>query len=229
MTENKITSPYPPTTPTCWNGKNCITCTIEPCYHSTKIQEAIRLIQIGARGRLVGELTELPKKLIKRLYRQLHEHASPQGRTPYTDAWFAETEQRMLHASIVWRIHIRITARTQRTLARQLLDVFDIYHFTVPHPLLDITRIVTVIRLAVAGVWHKRQCDLCTKLFLAPSEEESTTTCPGCKLYHRHRCRHCGTALRANPVGRPHSACGQCNGTPTITAIPVPLNSRSSS
>lgn len=204
---------YPPTTPTCWSGKNCINCTVELCRLSTKIQEAARLIQIGARARLVGELTQLPKKLIKRLYVQLHKRPSPQGRTPYTDAWFAETEQRMLHASIVWRIHARLAIRTEHSQARQLLDMFYVYHFTVPQPLLDTTRIVTVIRLAVAGVWHKRQCDICRKLFLAPSEEERATTCPGCKLYHRHRCRHCGSALRANPVGRPHSACNQCSGT----------------
>jgi len=85
MTAGQTVASYPPTTPTCWSGENCINCTIEPCHHSTKIQEAIRLIQIGARGRLVGELTELPKKLIKRLYLQLHERPSRQGRTPYTD------------------------------------------------------------------------------------------------------------------------------------------------
>ncbi len=213
MTADQTIASYPPTTPICWNGKNCTRCTIEPCRHSTKIQEAIRLIQVGARGRLVGELTQIPKKLIKRLYLQLHERPSRQGRTPYTDAWFAETEQRMLHASVVWRIYTRIALRTERSQARQLLDVFDIYHLSVPRPLLDITRIETVIRLTIAGVWHKQQCDICRKLFLAPSEEDRATTCPGCKLYHRHRCRYCGSALRANPVGRPHSACDQCTGT----------------
>ena len=203
-------SSHPPTMPRCWGSAHCLSCPITYCHGARHTQEAIRLIQTGARGNLVHSSTGLSKKFIKKLFLLVNGQSSTQGRTAYTDAWFAESEQRMLHANIVWRLYTRTKRLTSLSPARQIVDLVEAYYYIVPWPMLDFTRIESVIRLMNDGIWRKRSCEVCGKHFVAPKEEVSMTTCPGCKLYFRHRCRDCGSALRANPVGRPHSSCDQC-------------------
>jgi len=200
---------YPPTVPACRTEKDCYSCTVQPCGHAVRTHEAVRLIQAGARTSLVCQLTELPKKYVKRLYLLLKGHPSPRGMTPFTDAWFRESEYRMLHASAVWRIHNQI-ASLGRSKARTLLDVYDLYLYRVNKPLLDLTRIVAVLKLVAMSLWKETRCDYCQKLYLTPMDENLGSSCPGCRIYHRFRCCQCGTALTIYTLGRPRSRCDNC-------------------
>ena len=80
----------------CGSDKNCASCEVTPCSDATRIQDATRLIQAGARATLVCQLTDLPKKLVKRMYTMLQGQPSPRGQMPFTDAWYLETDLRML-------------------------------------------------------------------------------------------------------------------------------------
>lgn len=200
---------YIPTVPECRTHQDCYLCSVEPCSHAVRTHEAVRLIQAGARTPLVCQLTELPKKLVKRLYIQLRGQPSPRGMTPFTDAWFRESEYRMLHAATVWRIHTQVGS-LGRGKARTLLDVYDIYLYSVNKPLLDITRIVAVLKLVTMSVWEPQRCEHCHKLYLTPVDENLGSSCPGCRIYHRFRCSQCGTALTVYTLGRPRQCCEGC-------------------
>ena len=203
------TTAYTPTVPECRTQKDCYSCLVQPCAFAVQTHEAVRLIQAGARTPLVCQLTGLPKKYAKRLYQQLQGHSSPQGMTPFTDAWFRESEHRMLQASTVWRIH-NLVAPLGRSKARTLLDLYDIYRYSVNKPLLDITRIVAVLKLVKTAVWEPRECQYCKKHYLTPADENLGDTCPGCRIYHRFRCAQCGAALTIYTLGRPRSVCETC-------------------
>ena len=200
---------YTPTVPMCRTRHNCYSCPIEQCSHAVRTHEAVRLIQAGARTPLVCQLTDLPKKYVKRLYLQLMGNPSPRGMMPFTDAWFRESEQRMLHASTVWRIY-RSIKLLDRSQARTLLDVYDLYAYYVKQPLLDITRIVAVLKLATMSVWESHRCQHCHKLYLTPADENLGDSCPGCRIYHRFRCANCGCHLTIYTIGRPRQHCQHC-------------------
>jgi len=204
------TSTYTPTVPTCRTEKDCYSCNVQPCAYAVKTHEAVRLIQAGARTSTVIQLTKLPKKYVKRIYFELRGEPSPRGKTIRTDAWFRESEHRMLHASAVWRIH-NLVAPLGRSKTRVLLDVNDIYLSFTKKPLLDLTHIEAVLTLVAISVWEAKHCDYCKKLYLTSADENLGSSCPGCRIYHRFRCCKCGEALTIYTLGRPRSCCENCS------------------
>ncbi len=186
-------------------------CPVELCAYSTKIRESIHLIRLGARAGLVSQLTSLEKKTVKRLYHQLCGKPSPPGQMPFTDAWYRENDLRMLHATLVWHVHQRL-APMRRGAARAVIDLFEAYSQLARKPLLDLTRTAFVPHLVSMGTWLERLCEFCGTNYLSPADG-SAGVCPGCRLYHRHRCPHCQALLAPQSKGRPRAACGHCRGT----------------
>ena len=186
----------------------CAGCRVEFCKYAKRIAEAIQLVRLGARSGLVCQLTGLEKTPANRLVRQLCGSPSPPGQMPFSDAWYLRSDVRMLHATVVWRLHQRLT-RTGRSAARILIDVFETYCQIVADPLLDFTRAVFVPRLVAMEIWEERSCHSCKRSFLTRLDD-ITTECPGCRLYHRHRCRTCDSPLETHATGRQRSICLGC-------------------
>jgi len=183
-------------------------CDVELCVHATRIMDAIRLIHLGARAGLVCQLTKLEKSTANRLYRQLCGTPSPPGQTPFTDTWYRENDMRMLQATLVWRLHQRLV-QTGRSPARIVIDVYEAYTRLVREPQLDLTRTVFVPRLVAMETWHERVCEFCGMTYLSAVDSNSAE-CPGCRLYHLHRCHHCGAPMDPQRRGRRRVVCGQC-------------------
>ncbi len=197
------------TQPLCRSDVRCASCPVEPCVRSVLTHEAVRLIQAGARAPLVKQLTGLPEKYVKRLYKALRGRASPKGMAPYSDAWFLDNEGRMLHATVVWQLYQQLLP-TQRSEARRLLDVQALYNYQVQESLLDFTRIATALQLMTTKIWHEKNCQHCQLMFVGPSDDSTRLTCPSCKLYYRYRCMHCAAPLSDYTQGRPRSVCKSC-------------------
>lgn len=187
---------------------DCSSRAVELLQEATQILDAIELVRLGGRAGLVRHLTHVEKRAVNRLYRQLHGATSPPGQAPFTDVWYVDDDRRMLHAAVVWRLHERLS-QTTRSAARLLIDVYRSYRFAVSTPLLDLTRAAFVPRLVLMKTWEARLCEHCNSLYVAPVVT-SRTACPGCRLYHRHRCRHCDGPLNQNAHGRRRRTCGQC-------------------
>lgn len=183
-----------------------------PLYRqSLATLEALHLIELGARVGLVCQLTQLEKSLVHRLYRQARGHSSPPGQTPFSDAWYQESDQRLLQAAVVWQLYARL-ATTGAYPARVLIEVYESYRRLVTEPLLDITRVAFVPRLVAMGLWRERRCTACGTCFVA-SQEDYRSDCPGCRLYHRHRCRQCRGTLPHYAGGRRRQRCPDCQGS----------------
>ena len=86
-------------------------------HRATRLNEAIRLVELGAPAGLVCQLTGIEKKSARRPYQEVHGRSSPAGQAAFTDTWYLESHRRMLDASVVWRLHQRlaepITARLE--------------------------------------------------------------------------------------------------------------------
>ncbi|HEY9198131.1 MAG TPA: FlhC family transcriptional regulator [Gammaproteobacteria bacterium] len=178
------------------------------CRQAARIFEAAELIRLGGRAGLVSHVTGLEKTTVNRLYRQLQGVPSPPGQAPFTDAWYLENELRMLHASVVWYLYQGLV-RTGRSDARVLIDVYQAYKYVVPEPLLDLMRAAFVPQLVDMNHWEERKCKHCFTAYLAPLESNGST-CPGCNLYFRHRCRMCGGPINVHARGRRRRVCETC-------------------
>ena len=187
-------------------------CEVEPCIHATRIKEAVHLVQLGARAGYISQITRLEKQTVNRLYRQYCGVSSPPGQAPFTDSWYRESDLRMLHATLVWRLHRRLS-QTARSDARIVIDVYEAYIQLVQEPPLDFTRAVFVPRLIAMGAWHERICEFCGTPYL-DGTDSNNSSCPGCRLYHLHRCHHCGAPMDPQRRGRRRVVCGQCGNTP---------------
>jgi hypothetical protein len=121
-------------------------CDAELCIQSRALQEAICLSRHGARAGLVSQLTGLEKRVVNRLYRQLHGRPSPSGQLPFADTWYLRQDGRMAQAALVWQLSQRF-AKSRATPARRLIDVYECYLWLVAEPLLDIMRVAFVPQL----------------------------------------------------------------------------------
>lgn len=173
-----------------------------------KVIEAARLIELGARAGLVHQLTGLEKAKVNRLYSQIMGRPSPSGQTPFSDAWYLKDRRRLLDVAVVWGLY-RQLAQAGRNTVRVLIEVYEAYLAIVNDPLLNLTRTYLVPQLVRMGIWQERHCRHCQTPYLAPVDSLDST-CPGCELYYRYRCRRCGTALKVNAKGRYLKTCPDC-------------------
>jgi hypothetical protein len=183
-------------------------CAADLCLQTRAAQEAIRLTRLGARAGLVSQLTGLEKAVANRLYRQLHGRPSPPGQQPFSDAWYLRQERRMAQATLVWQLSRRL-ARAEATPAQRLIDVYETYRWLEAQPLLDIMRVAFVPHLVAVQEWQEQTCSQCAIQYLVPQDSVGNT-CWGCRLYLRHRCRHCGTPLTVRATGRHREVCSAC-------------------
>jgi len=183
-------------------------CNADLCRQAVRIFEAAELIRLGGRAGLISRVTGLEKKTVNRLYRQLQGKSSPPGQAPFTDAWYLEKELRMLHASVVWYLYQGLARRGQSD-AQVLIEVYQVYKYVVRKPILDLMRAAFVPKLVDMNHWAERECKHCFTAYLAPLDSNGST-CPGCTLYFRHRCRVCGGPINAHARGRRRRVCETC-------------------
>ena len=183
-------------------------CAVDLYLQARASREAIRLTRLGARAGLVARLTGLERTVANRLYRQLHGKPSPPGQLPFADTWYLKCDQRMAQATLVWQLSRRF-AQSPATPARRLTDVYECYLWLVAEPLLDIMRVAFVPNLVTVQEWEERTCGQCGQVYVTPRGSVGNT-CWDCRLYLRHRCRHCGAPLTVRTTGRHREVCSAC-------------------
>jgi hypothetical protein len=199
---------YPEGAVICLDAKLSRRTDVDVVRHAQNSLEAIRLVQLGARAPLVSLLTGLEKKVVNRLYRQLTGRHSPPGQTPFSDTWYLQNNQRMLHANVVWCLYQHFI-QWRRSAARLLIDVYESYLNVVRAPVLNLTRTFFVSNLVTVQEWCEQVCDDCAMAYIAPLTSRRSA-CPVCNHYFNYRCRGCGTALHNHPRGRRRTFCTQC-------------------
>lgn len=208
---------YPEGALICLDGKLSSRTDVDVVRHTRNSLEAIRLIQLGARAPLISRLTGLDKKVVNHLYRQLTGRHSPPGQTPFSDAWYLQNNQRMLHVNVVWHLYQR-SLQWKRSAARLLIDVYESYLSFVRTPVLNLTRTFFVFSLVTVQEWYEQVCDDCAMAYIAPLGSHRGI-CPVCSHYFNYRCRGCGAALHNHPRGRKRTFCAQCRETHAVKML----------
>ena len=182
---------------------------IEAVNQARNTLEAVHLVQLGARAALVCQLTGLTRKAVNGLYPPLTGMPSPPGQSPFTDTWYVKSNQRLLHANIVWHLY-QVLKQTEHSAASMLIHVYEAYLEIVDVPLLTLTRAVFVPRMITINVWYEQTCDHCSMSYIGPLGNDGLI-CPACAEYFNHRCRSCGTVIQYHRAGRRKAVCSECH------------------
>lgn len=181
---------------------------IEAVNQARNTLDAIHLVQMGARASLVCRLTGLTRKVVSSLYPPLTGMPSPPGLMPFTDTWYVKSNQRLLHANVVWHLY-RLLRQAENSAASVLIHVYEAYLEIVDAPILTLTRAFFVPRLVTINAWYEQTCDYCGMSYIGPLGNNDSV-CPACAEYFNHRCRSCGTAIEYHRAGRHKVVCSEC-------------------
>ncbi len=181
---------------------------IEVVTQTRSTLEAVHLVQLGARASLVCQLTGITKNVVSRLYPLLTGMPSPPGQVPFTDTWYLKSNQRMLHANVVWRLY-QCLEKIGRSKSSVLIHVYESYTAIMDAPLLTLTRAFFVPRLITINAWYEQSCDHCGISYIGPLGNDGST-CPACTEYFKRRCSRCETAIEYRPAGRWKAICMGC-------------------
>ena len=73
--------------------------------------------------------------------------------------------------------------------------------------------------LVAVQEWEEQTCGQCGQVYVTPRGGLGNT-CWGCRLYLRHRCRHCGAPLTVRTTGRHREVCSACQRVPPSSVVP---------
>jgi len=182
---------------------------IEVVSQARRSLEAVHLIRLGARAKLVCQLTGLGKKTVSALYPRLTGLPSPSGQVPFTDTWYLRSNLRTLHANVVWQLYQHF-GRIGDTGSSLVIHVYQTYLQITEEPILTLTRAYFVPRLISINAWYEQSCTHCGMRYIGPPGN-NLSICPSCVEYFKHRCQSCGAVIENCLVGRRKICCKQCH------------------
>ena len=181
---------------------------IEVISRARRSLEAMHLIRLGARAKLVCQLTGLGRKTVSELYLRLTGLRPPSGQLPFTDSWYLGSNLRMLHANVVWQLYQHFDG-IEYTDPGRVIQVYQTYLQISEEPILSLTRAYFVPRLISINAWYKQFCTHCGLRYIGPPGS-NRSICPACIDYFKYRCRGCGTVIESHSLGRRKTRCLQC-------------------
>jgi DNA-directed RNA polymerase subunit RPC12/RpoP len=105
---------------------------------------------------------------------------SPPGQAPFTDTWYVQSDRRMLHANVVWRLSQKLRA-LDRDRAQTLIAIYEGYLCAVRQPLLDLAHVEFVPHLLGMKLWRERVCRVCGTEYVGPVTDVEIV-CPACRI-----------------------------------------------
>lgn len=162
---------------------------------------ANRLIMLGARIAVVSHMTSLPRKRLRRLYKEWTGNDPHPGHLPSNPSFYTEDLMKSLHSSVFlsfYRYHASLVANDVAS-PQLLITVYEAYlsHFGVKKNLavLDFNRAWALIRAYRAGQVLSQRCRCCRSNYVVTTGF-SRQGCPICSIYSKNKCADCNTWIR---------------------------------
>lgn len=134
-----------------------------------QIQQAIRMIQLGARLQMLQSETDLPHQRLLKLYKEVAGKSPPKGQLPFSADWFVEWQPN-IHSSLFFNIHNYLQKTTVLEDSEYIVRAYELYCSEVQscgvQPLLSITRAWRLIRFVDGGLLTSMRCSRCSGNFI---------------------------------------------------------------
>lgn len=168
---------------------------------ANQILVAHQLINLGARIAVVTNLTRMPAKKLRRLYREWTDKDPVPGHLPSDASYYTQDLIKSLHSSVFLALYrYYTTLKPMETYGPDLLiQTYRAYlaHFdiTIDEAVIDINRAWYMLRAYRCGQIVSQNCRWCKSNYVV-STAYSRQGCPVCTILSNSKCIDCGTPIR---------------------------------
>ena len=148
-------------------------------------QIAMELISFGARMQVLESETNLSRRRLLKLYKELKGCSPPKGMLPFSADWYMAWEQN-IHSSIFYNIFCYLQKTETGRPVEIMLKGYRLYlenclHGADKKPILGLTRAWTLLRFIDCGMIKPTECCTCGGRFITtPENTNGTFTCSLC-------------------------------------------------
>jgi len=148
-------------------------------------QIAMELISFGARMQVLESETNLSRRRLLKLYKELKGCSPPKGMLPFSTDWYMAWEQN-IHSSMFYNIFCYLQKTESGRPVEIMLKGYRLYlenslNGTEEKPVLGLTRAWTLLRFIDCGMVTHTDCSSCGGRFITTPENTNTNfTCCLC-------------------------------------------------
>ncbi len=135
-----------------------------------QIRLAIELIQLGARLQVLQTETELSRRRLINLYKEIHGVSPPKGMLPFSTDWYI-TWLPNIHSSLFYNIYLYLRRAPERSRMQAVVKAYRLYLEQVPlldngKPVLALTRAWMLVRFFENNMMTLSTCTRCAGKFV---------------------------------------------------------------
>lgn len=139
-----------------------------------EVNIAMELISLGARMQVLESETQLSRRRLLKLYKELRGMPPPKGMLPFSEDWFMAWEQN-IHSSMFYNIYLYLTKAGNLSQIETTLKAYRLYLEQCPatpgeKQVLGLTRAWTLLRFISCGIIQYKQCHCCGGGFVVTTE-----------------------------------------------------------
>ncbi len=171
-----------------------------------EVHIAMELISFGARMQVLESETNISRRRLLKLYKELRGCPPPKGMLPFSEDWFMAWEQN-IHSSMFYNIFLYIKKTVSCRQIEAMIKAYRLYLEQCPtapgeKSVLGLTRAWTLLRFIDCGMIKRTDCCVCGGSFVVTTENSKQPfTCSLCSPPSR--------ASKKNKVGQvPQRAVG---------------------
>jgi flagellar transcriptional activator FlhC len=190
-----------------------------------QIEQAVALIELGARLQVLESETDMSYERLLRLYKEVAGRSPSKGQLPFSTDWFM-TWQPNIHASLFLNIHEYLNKVAPLDEVDAIIKAYRLYLEQVGtqglEPLLSVTRAWRLVKFVDNGMLTMTRCSCCGGHFVThPHEIAKHYVCGLCNPPARAGKGRAAGALRIGAVDEDHSSAddvdaGQLLRTPVL-------------
>lgn len=139
-----------------------------------QLQQAVSLIQLGARMAVLEGETDLSHERLVRLYREVTGQSPSKGQLPYSTDWFTAWQPN-IHSSLFLNIHNHLDKAAPLESVELLVKAWQLYANEVGamgvEPMLSITRAWRLVKFVDSDMLCLTECSHCGGHFVTHTHE----------------------------------------------------------
>lgn len=135
-----------------------------------QIRLAIELIQLGARLQVLQTETELSRRRLISLYKEIHGVSPPKGMLPFSTDWYV-TWLPNIHSSLFFNVYLSLRRESGHTRMQSVVKAYRLYIEQAPpeedeKPVLALTRAWMLVRFFESDMMTMSTCRRCHGKFV---------------------------------------------------------------
>ncbi|GAB3671652.1 flagellar transcriptional regulator FlhC [Salinisphaera aquimarina] len=136
-----------------------------------QISLAIELITLGARLQVLQTETQISRRRLINLYKEIHGESPPKGMLPFSTDWYV-TWLPNIHSSLFYNTYLYLRRNPARSRMQAVVNAYRLYLEQVPlqddgKPVLTLTRAWMLIRFFESEMMQLSKCTRCAGKFVS--------------------------------------------------------------